>query len=114
MQDVASIVEYDQVIMDLNLGSDSRYTNATVFAAGEDLMLNTFHRPEYNLTSEDIKFTVTGELQYRLDLISMKFYGTPHLWWLIAYANSIVDPFTEVIVGLRLVIPPRGEVDNRG
>lgn len=40
----------------------------------------------------------------RLDIISLRRYGTSQLWWLIAMANNILDPFY-VPVGLTLKIP---------
>lgn len=40
-----------------------------------------------------------------LDLISYRVYGTDRLWWVIGFANDIVDPFDEVVVGLELKYP---------
>lgn len=34
----------------------------------------------------------------RLDLIAYRFYGYSSLWWLIAYANKISDPFDDALV----------------
>lgn len=56
-------------------------------------------------STSDQFFEVTPEYQSRLDLISFKFYNTPRLWWVIAYASNIGDPFN-VPVGTRLRIPP--------
>lgn len=41
----------------------------------------------------------------RVDMISYKNYQTVNYWWLIAYANEIHDPFTDIYVGKLLVIP---------
>lgn len=40
----------------------------------------------------------------RWDRLSYKFYGTPHLWWLLASYNKVIDPFTSLVVGEKLKI----------
>ena len=105
--------EYQVAPKALNLGANSRYTNNPLFIASSDLILNTFERRAYQEQADDTYYTVQGDRQFRLDLISQDSYGTTELWWLIAWANQIVDPFTEVTVGVRLIIPPKSEVNNR-
>jgi len=43
----------------------------------------------------------------RLDIVATKVYGYASLWWIIAYANNISDPFSDVFVkdGRILKIP---------
>lgn len=105
--------EYRQAPLQLNLGPNSRYTDTPVFIAGSNLVLNTFERPRYQEKATDDYYTVQGDRQGRLDLISQDLYGTTDLWWLIAWANNIIDPFSEVPAGIRLVIPPQSEAYNR-
>lgn len=38
--------------------------------------------------SGDRIVNVSRAYEYRLDLISYEFYGTPKLWWIIALANN--------------------------
>lgn len=54
----------------------------------------------YAVRSPDVGF---------LDKIAVQFYGAGFewAWWVIAYANNMVDPDQEMFVGQRLVIPPR-------
>ena len=40
----------------------------------------------------------------RWDTISYKIYDTPHLWWLVANYNGVIDPFTELVVGEKIKI----------
>ena len=40
----------------------------------------------------------------RLDLVSQQYYGTPFLWWVIAEASGITDPF-HVALGTVLRVP---------
>jgi len=40
----------------------------------------------------DVLYKVPSAAEFRLDLISAHFYGTPALWWVIARVNNIEDP----------------------
>lgn len=59
---------------------------------------------------QDRLFKVTREVAHRPDLISLDYYGTEKLYWVIAYANKLTDPFAETIVGLQLRIPDRENI----
>lgn len=52
-------------------------------------------------------YEVTQEFAHRLDLISLKYYGTAQLYWVIAFANKMIDPIAETVVGVKLRIPDR-------
>lgn len=41
----------------------------------------------------------------RLDIIADRYYRNPLLWWIIAQANNIVDPFQSLTPGDVLRIP---------
>ena len=43
--------------------------------------------------------------EHRADLISDLFYDTPTYDWLICYFNNISDPFNELNLGDRILIP---------
>lgn len=40
----------------------------------------------------------------RWDSLADTFYGTPHLWWLIASYNKFIDPFPTLVVGQKINI----------
>lgn len=46
----------------------------------------------------------TGE-QGRLDIIALNYYKDSRLWWVIALANDIFNPFEEPLAGDRIRIP---------
>lgn len=58
-------------------------------------------------STSDQFYKVEPECENRLDKVSFIYYNTPRLWWVIAYASNILDPFN-VPVGTRLRIPPLG------
>jgi len=43
--------------------------------------------------------------EHRPDLISNLFYGTPANWWLLMLVNGVTDPFEQLNVGDRILIP---------
>lgn len=51
---------------------------------------------------EPIHTLLEGET---LQSLAFKQYGDSGLWYKIADANNIIDPFTEVIQGMQLIIP---------
>lgn len=73
---------------------------------------------EYIASSDNFKFSVRNDDTYhevilgeenRLDLISFHYYSTPLLWWVIAEASNIIDPF-DVPVGTILRIPSKQSI----
>lgn len=65
------------------------------------LFLNT---PSVFFSEFDNYHEITVIDQYRLDLISYKYYLTVEYWWIIATANDILDPFN-LEIGTILRIP---------
>lgn len=49
--------------------------------------------------------TVNAATQYRPDLISMLFYNTYDLGWLIADHNNMTDPIEDLTIGRVIKIP---------
>lgn len=50
-------------------------------------------------------FRITASTQYRPDLISLKYFGTYHLGWLLARYNEFLDPVEDFEIGVLLRIP---------
>ena len=92
----------------------SRYSNLRTLKDDDG---NTYHeswnQKYIDYTDSDQYFTVTSVEEDRLDIISVKFYGTPRYWWVIAIANYILDPFN-VPTGTNLRIPPMLSLYNKG
>jgi len=83
----------------------SRYQN--VLCIEDDLSVKyheTFPKFEIEKSDQDIYYKVETKNENRLDIISNIAYNTPRLWWVIAMANDIVDPF-KVPVDTILRIP---------
>src|SRR5574343_652701 len=62
----------------------------------------------------DLSYTVEQYGKDKLWLISELFYGTTHLWWVIASVNGIVDPLVGVSFGTKLRIPTLARLTSEG
>lgn len=51
------------------------------------------------------KFRITSMMQYRGDLISLKYYGSYNYAWLIALHNDFLDPIMDFEQGKLIDIP---------
>lgn len=78
---------YDENISTYRIGLG--YQNLPSFPRGE---LDTF-------------YVIDNATQYRPDLISLKFYGTTKLWWVIAKTNNIQHPIKDLKAGTTIRIP---------
>lgn len=65
---------------------------------------NLYSRPISKVEIIDCYHRVELREVNRLDIISLKQYGTSKLWWFIASVNNIIDPFY-IPVGVTLKIP---------
>jgi len=59
---------------------------------------------------DDRYIQVTYTMKSRLDLISYVAYGSVWYWWVIAAANNIFDPWTDLRVGDQIRIPTLSRV----
>lgn len=72
-----------------------------------EYFLNIFRTYVINAQAQSsVLFYLTHEVDNAEfpDTISMKYYGTPHLWWVIGLFNDIKNPFEEFDTGSNLRI----------
>ena len=89
-----------------------RYFKREIEGIGLRIEPETWIPPEIPPSQEDF-FTkvLPGEIG-RLDLVALRVYRLSSLWWVIAFANDIIDPFEEVVVDLILRFPPFKKVST--
>ena len=80
---------FEKKVVDGNLEVDF-LDNVDLSSLGDDVIRN---------------FTVTQPYVGRIDLISYAAYNTTRLWWLIAEVNNIINPITEIVEDMVLIIP---------
>lgn len=73
--------------MAVNVNPKSRLRFYQLITLEDYEFWNLDELPEIPIFSDDVLYQVkTGD---RIDMISNVYYGTPHLWWVIAAANSL-------------------------
>ena len=84
----------------------SRYKDIRTIKIEDDN--NLVHETMYDFKiddSDDVYYTVSIKEAGRLDIIAQNAYGVSSYWWVIAMANEIIDPITDVQEGTVLRIP---------
>lgn len=84
-----------------------RYKNCKILTDTEtgEVLLSTREITKIKLSVDDRYHTVQANEVGRLDLIAYNYYGNPLLWWVIAQANDIYDPFNAPEVNTMIRIP---------
>lgn len=78
-----------------------------------EVSLDTLSATYELLTDQQIAydtFQITDSEAQQLDAVAYRYYGDSQLWWLIAAFNFIIDPYTEVVPGLKVRVPRLDEV----
>jgi len=92
---------------------NSRYFQRKIPGVGQRIEPETWMPPEIPLSDDDLYTKVRAGEEGRLDLIALRVYRLEGLWWVIAFANDIIDPFEEVTVERVLRYPPFDTVATR-
>jgi hypothetical protein len=95
----------------LQLSTDSRYKLTRLFEGDEGLVFGLLSVLDdfYTLGDDYQIHRVTAPEVGFLDIVAARFFGPGNesLWWVIAYANGIIDPDVDMFPGQTLVIPTR-------
>lgn len=79
---------------DSALTKNSRYKSLyRILEDNDEQYLETYDHFNVPVNSDDTYHVVKASDQNRLDIISYNYYGTSLLWWIIAEASGITDPF---------------------
>ena len=89
----------------------NHYTESVTFPIHKEKVVATSLTPDFdkfvidmNTMEYEVVYVIPG-YEHRPDLISDLFYGTVTNDWLIMMFNNIKDPFQELNVGDRVLIP---------
>ena len=84
----------------------SRYNLIRLYVNQENRMVQeTWDRLPLADQPEDNYHEVIAPEAHRPDLLALAYYGDLNLYWVIAQANQMIDPFAETTVGTKLRIP---------
>ena len=91
----------------------ARYFQRNIPGVGMFVEPETWTPPAIKPSPNDY-FTLVGSGEAgRLDLVAARVYRMEQLWWVIAYVNNIIDPFTEVVAGMTLRYPRFSDVVSK-
>jgi hypothetical protein len=82
----------------LQVNPYSRYQGTKVYqdAASGQLFYGPWQAIIFMPAADDTWVQIDSDQALRLDLVSQNVYGTPYLWWVLAEANDISNPFTQL------------------
>ena len=88
------------------VAATSRYADSQVmyYGALNRMTFNTYKKRRQSTSSNDRYTVVTAGREYRPDLLSYDFYGTPDFWWKIMEANNIKDIY-DFKAGINVWLP---------
>lgn len=97
----------------VELPAYSMFSATPVYEVGGDVVFGLLKDAIVPDASDDL-YTVPPGGAHRLDAISYYFYNTPHLWWVLARVNNVVDPLIGVAVGTVIRIPTKSRLASEG
>jgi len=74
----------------------SRYFGHRVMEINGVTSLETWKPPTIPEDNQDKYHRINPVRRWRLDLLADYYYDAEGLWWAIAFANDIIDPFMEL------------------
>ncbi len=77
-----------------------------------DIGIGFWERRSLGKNGSDTIYFVEKIYENRLDLIAAKFYGDVRYAQWIALYNDILDPYLEVVAGLRILLPEKTRIDS--
>lgn len=100
-------MSYYEEVVRYNTSREDRYRSCKILKDKEtdENLLSTRDLPTIKTSSSDRYHEVKSFEEGRLDIIANRYYNNALLWWVIAEANDIFDPITEVTAGRDLRIP---------
>ena len=108
---MSKIIRYfRERILDPQPNNYSRYKkHLRILEDSDEQYIETYEPPTIEKSSTDVYHLVTLADVNRLDLVSYQYYKTPLLWWIIAEASEINDPFN-VPLGTVLRVPQLSQI----
>ena len=89
--------------MSVRIVSNSRLRFADLLIAEDVEFWELLDLPEIPISTDDLTYQVKGG--ERIDRLATRFYGSPHLWWVIAIANGLEILPTDLNEGDIISIP---------
>lgn len=82
----------------------SRYAVTPVIEYEGKLAYPIYKKKQLIFHPEDKHYEITKDVEYRPDLVSNMFFGTPDFWWRIMEMNNMID-ILEFRAGRNIIMP---------
>lgn len=69
------------------------------------LRFGIWHAPTFTFDGTELRHTVTSADVGHIDVLAKQYYGDERLWWVIAWANRVKNPITDMSIGQQLIVP---------
>jgi len=96
---------------ELSLPFTSRFKKTRLLVKGGRAFFGLWQPLAVKLDGDEEQILVTMGQEGQLDRVAFEVYGDRTLWPVIAHANQIDLPHTQVVVGMRLIIPKPANVN---
>lgn len=90
------------------------FAKTPVYGLGGDLVVFGLMQPAVVPNASDELWPMPPAGVLRLDLLADDFYGTPHLWWVLASVNNMLDPLVSVPEGTKIRVPTKERLAAEG
>lgn len=67
---------------------------------------------DFRINGDPVIRRVQGDEILHDDLIAHRFYRNSRVWWVVMLVNDIVNPFSDLEVGMELSLPSGSDVWN--
>lgn len=103
---MSEIVKYfENPLTAVDINNYSRYKKLKrILEDNDEQYIESYEDVNVGKNSDDAYHIISLADVNRLDLVSQQYYNTPFLWWVIAEASGISDPF-QVPLGTVLRVP---------
>ena len=103
---MSEIVKYYQEgLTSVDVNNYSRYKKLKrILEDNDEQYIESYEIVDIGKNPDDAYHIISLADVNRLDLVSQQYYSTPFLWWVIAEASGISDPF-DVPLGTVLRVP---------
>lgn len=91
---------------DVKVNKNSWLNITPLFSHADATFWDTPVFPNFPPSDQDVFVTINSSYAGRLDLIAHDYYGDVDLWWVIALVNTLDQVPSDVVVGLKLRLPP--------
>ena len=75
-------------------------------------LLNNYFAQTFKIKRDVMFYTLRYQDIHRPDLLSLKLYGDPNLWWILFKYNNIDDVWNDLTDGMVIHVPDYADIED--